>query len=403
MKILSVTAQKPHSTGSGVYLTEVVKGLAELNYEQAVVGGIYETDVVEFPAGVEFYPVYFKTKQLPFPIPGMSDEMPYENTVYGQMTEEMLQQFQIAFEQKVKEAVDEFDPDIILCHHLYLLTARVREWCPKRKMIGISHGTDLRQMKKIPLYRSEICSGIQGLDYIMALQEGQKEEIKKVYGVSDEKLGIIGTGYDHKIFHLQEIQKDVRPIRIIFAGKLAEKKGVFSLLRAFSQLKFKSEDVILTLAGGFGNEIEQQEILGLIEVCLHKVEVLGMMPREELARLFGNSHIMVLPSFYEGLPLVILEAMACGAKVICSDLPGIKPWIDKNLSDHGIRFVEPPVMRHTDEARPESLLVFEQRLKVAIEEAVEELVQTQVVVHEGIEQLSWKGVCERLENVIEKL
>ena len=42
MKILSITAQKPNSTGSGVYLTEVVRQFAKEGHEQAVVAGVYE-------------------------------------------------------------------------------------------------------------------------------------------------------------------------------------------------------------------------------------------------------------------------------------------------------------------------------------------------------------------------
>ena len=72
MKILSITAQKPHSTGSGVYLTGLVKGFAALGHEQAVVAGVYEEDEMHFPEGTRVYPVYYKTESLPFPIAGMS-------------------------------------------------------------------------------------------------------------------------------------------------------------------------------------------------------------------------------------------------------------------------------------------------------------------------------------------
>ena len=84
MRILTITAQKPNSTGSGVYLTELVKNFAKNGHKQAALAGVYREDQVEFPEGVRFYPVYFQTEELPFPIPGMSDEMPYESTVYGQ-------------------------------------------------------------------------------------------------------------------------------------------------------------------------------------------------------------------------------------------------------------------------------------------------------------------------------
>ena len=80
MRILSISAQKPSSTGSGVYLTELVKMLAAQGHEQAVVAGIYQDDEVTFPEGVAFHPVYFCTEELPYPIVGMSDVMPYTST-----------------------------------------------------------------------------------------------------------------------------------------------------------------------------------------------------------------------------------------------------------------------------------------------------------------------------------
>ena len=47
MRILSITAQKPNSTGSGVYLTELVKEYEILGHEQAVVAGVYREDLIE--------------------------------------------------------------------------------------------------------------------------------------------------------------------------------------------------------------------------------------------------------------------------------------------------------------------------------------------------------------------
>ena len=55
MRILSITAQKPNSTGSGVYLTELVKEYALLGHEQAVVAGVYREDEVELPDGGDFF------------------------------------------------------------------------------------------------------------------------------------------------------------------------------------------------------------------------------------------------------------------------------------------------------------------------------------------------------------
>ena len=163
MRILSITAQKPSSTGSGVYLTELVKEFARKGHSQAVVAGVYREDQISLPAEVGFYPVYFQTEALPYPIAGMSDEMPYPSTRYCDMTEEMTEAFGKAFLEKVTEAVEALDPDLILCHHLYLLTALVREHFPDRRIYGFCHNTDIRQMEKTNLKRAYIAGQIRKL------------------------------------------------------------------------------------------------------------------------------------------------------------------------------------------------------------------------------------------------
>ena len=98
----------------------MVKNWNALGYEQAVLAGVYEEDSVNFPEGVIFYPVKYLSEELPFPIAGMSDEMPYKSTRYKDFTEEMFQAYRSAFQMVVRKAVEEFCPDLIVCHHLYL-------------------------------------------------------------------------------------------------------------------------------------------------------------------------------------------------------------------------------------------------------------------------------------------
>ena len=64
---------------------------------------------------------------------------------------------------------------------------------------------------------------------------------------------------------------------------------------------------------------------------------------------------------------MIIEALACGTYVICTDLPGIRNWIDQNLPDNGVVFVEPPRRVNEDEPVEEELPVFEKKLAGAIE------------------------------------
>lgn len=392
MKILSITAQKPHSTGSGVYLTELVKGFTKLGHEQAVIAGIYEEDVTEFPEGVKLFPVVFRTKSLPFAITGMSDEMPYESTRYQDMTDEMSRQFRLAFAECILQAVEEFRPELILCHHLYALTALVRELLPDMAVTAVCHGSDLRQIHKNSWRRQEIISGIRKLDAVFALHEVQRREIVELYDMEPDKVHVIGTGYNNDIFGPgAEESGSSRRGRILFAGKLSEKKGVKSLLRAFGYMG-DVEILEITLAGSTGNDKEQREIERLAEVCPVRTVFAGRIPQNELAQQMREHEVFVLPSFYEGLPLVVVEALACGEKVVCTDLPGIRDWLDEHVRRHGVEFVEPPEIRGGDEPVEETLPAFERRLARAIEAA---LVKPDVKP-EGLADISWKGICHRI-------
>ena len=171
MRILSVSAQKPDSTGSGVYLTELVRGFEKLGHEQAVLCGVTKEDVIQLPDSVKCYPVYYKTDEMPFPVCGMSDEMPYESTRYCDMTEEMTEKYRNTFLEKVRMIMDEFDPDIVLCHHLYYLTSLIRGHYPDKKVYAICHGSDMRQVKKNCWQRDYIREHIPKMNYIFSLHE----------------------------------------------------------------------------------------------------------------------------------------------------------------------------------------------------------------------------------------
>lgn len=399
MRILSVTAQKPSSTGSGVYLTEVVKSLSETGVSQAVVAGVTREDRIEMPDGVTVYPVYFESEKLPYPVVGMSDEMPYTSTRYRDMTEEMTEQFRGAFLEVLDEAVEKEQPDIILCHHLYYLTALIREHYPKKKVYGFCHNTDLRQMESIPFQREFIRSQIPKLDRIFALQDAQKEKIKKVYPVPDEKMTVIGTGYNSRIFKKTKDRtseaisgKEEEKTRLIFAGKITQKKGVKSLIRALDFLDYKKEQIQLTLAGGAGNQKEYEEIEQMAEGCRYPVKFAGCVSQTRLAKLYNESDVFVLPSMYEGLPLTVIESLACGDRVVMTELDGITEWLADMVPDADIRYVKLPKMKGPDEAVEEELPAFERRLAEVLKNAIDAK-HTKAC---DVSRISWQKIAEEV-------
>ena len=397
MRILHITAQKPMSTGSGVYLSELVRAYAKRGHDQAVVGGVYADDEIEFPKEVRFYPVYFLTQDLPFPICGMSDEMPYRSTRYCDMTEEMVGAFLDAFSGTIKRAVEEVQPDLMICHHLYLLTAMVRKLFPDRKVCGFCHNTDLRQMRKHDLRSDYIKEGIRGLDAIFALKEEQRGEIEDIYGADGEKVEIVGAGYNPGIFHLDGpkpvcMDGDRKVSHILYVGKISEKKGVKSLLRGLAYLNLPKDRVVVDLVGGAGNKEEYAEITAIAERTPYEVIFHGRVDQEKLVGSYLEAEIFVLPSFSEGMPLSVIEALAMGCKVVVSDLPGLQSFMEKNAPGAPIRYITLPPMRCVDEAEEKELPYFEKRIAKAILLSLDDPAVEAV----DLRSLTWDGIAGRV-------
>lgn len=392
MKILSISAQKPGETGSGIVFRALIRAFAAQGHEQAAVAGIAQGDQIALPQGAAFYPVVFDTPDLPFHVVGMSDEMPYPSTRYRDLTPEMVDQFRTAFLRVIRQAVEALEPDLILCHHLYLLTALVREAFPDHVVSGICHNTDLRQMEKTNLERDMIRSAIRRLDHIYVLKQTQVAEVERIYQAPAERVTVMGMGYNKHIFYPRGGRKQDGKTRIIFVGKIAEKKGVFSLLRSLDHLRPLADQLEVLMAGSAGNEGEYHQALALAERAPVPVRFLGSQTQEELAELYSACDIFALPSYFEGIPLTLLEALACGARAVVSDLPGLREWMEKFVPGADVRYVALPEMERADEPVTGQLSGFERRLAQALEECI----HAKGGPTADLSRVSWEGIAETI-------
>lgn len=408
MRILNVSAQKPDSTGSGVYLAETVRCQVAAGHDVAVVAGVAADDASELSEGVLFRPVRFDTEALPFHVAGMSDQMPYPATRYCDMTPSMTAAFAASFARVFEELDEAFGPDVVLCHHLYLATAVAVETFAHRRVFAVCHSTDLRQMGKHGLERDRIVAAMRRLTGVFALHEAQKEEIVRVYGVDPARVHVVGTGFNAAIFNVGKsdaCDDDVRagaPVELVYAGKIWKKKGVPSLLEAVDLIETAHQEgarrgggssprLRLCLAGGHNDPGEYAGIVARAARCVSDVAFLGRLSQTDLAQAYRSADIFVLPSFFEGLPLVVIEALACGCKVVTTDLPGIRSWLDANAPGAPIVYVAPPLMRGVDEPFEDELPAFERRLADAIEACI--LLEAAPF---DVSHLSWEGLTARI-------
>ena len=119
----------------------------------------------------------------------------------------------------------------------------------------------------------------------------------------------------------KQISKQRDANLLIFLGNVSESKGTFDLIRAMPDVIKLNPSVQLKI-GGTG-EIETARQLAVdLKVDAH-VEFLGWVVGEDKERLLNSATLLLLPSYNEGLPMSILEAMAHGLPVIASDVGGI--------------------------------------------------------------------------------
>ena len=400
MKILHLLSQRPDSTGSGIYIQALLRQARLAGHENFLMAGIQADQRPTLPDlppdRVSF--IEFGGQDVSFPIVGMSDVMPYDSRRFNDLSELEIQEYEGAFEAKLRQAVAEFQPDLIHSSHLWLLSSLARRLFPELPMIAGCYGSDLRQFENCPQLRNRVLDGCEKLDGVLALSEAMKNDVQRLYGLDEGRIHIVGAGYDETLFARAE-RAAPDPVRLVYAGKLSNAKGVPWLLRALDRID--SLDWELDLVGSGGGP-EGKRCLELAAQLGPRVRVHGAVKQTELAGIMRQSHLFILPSFFEGLPLVIVEALACGCRVVATDLPGVRELLI-GVDSPGIELVNLPRLQNADIPYVEDEGKFEEDLTGAIETQIGAAL-LQPDWHEmGLERITsactWPAVFDRINNI----
>jgi glycosyltransferase involved in cell wall biosynthesis len=113
-----------------------------------------------------------------------------------------------------------------------------------------------------------------------------------------------------------------RPPTIGFIGTLSEVKGIQNFVQALPTI-FRNLPNVLVLIGGDGQLREVIQLSLQKERLMDRVEVAGWISHEDLPKYLNKLRLLVLPSYSEGLPNIMLEAMACGTPVLATPVGAI--------------------------------------------------------------------------------
>lgn len=117
--------------------------------------------------------------------------------------------------------------------------------------------------------------------------------------------------------------------RVLFVGRLDAVKGVPLLLEAMASLRHRHPDAVLTVVGDGPHRTQletQASDLGLV------ADFVGYKSQNDVAHILTTSDLLVLPSFAEGVPVVLMEAMAARLPVIASQVAGVGELVETGVS-----------------------------------------------------------------------
>jgi glycosyltransferase involved in cell wall biosynthesis len=405
LQILHLLSQQPGKTGSGVALLALVRLGAEAGWRQrAVIGLPGEEPLPSIPplAQADITPVRFDRPPVPFAIPGMSDIMPYGSTRFSSFVPNMLEGYLQAFAGGLAAATRDFQPDLIQSNHLWLLTALARVLIPETPLCVYSHGTELRQLENAAHLAPFVVPACSDVDRVFALHADNRDRIMKAYGIPVARIRIVGAGFREEMFKPEAAcarSSDHKDLTIVYAGKISAPKGVPWLIEAMRRVKAPGgQRVRLLLAGSAGDA--GGETIRRQAADLDNVVFLGALPQEKLAAVLQTADVFVLPSFFEGLPLVVIESLACGCRVVMTDLPGVDAWMPAGLCAEGfVERVPLPRLVGPDTPMSDDLPAFVEQLAEALSRQLARRLECGRATEPDrrLKPLSWSGVFEKMQ------
>jgi glycosyltransferase involved in cell wall biosynthesis len=172
----------------------------------------------------------------------------------------------------------------------------------------------------LPLYyRLFYAPFLRRAERVICLTNAMRTELTTAFGMDPDRIVVVPNGVDRLRFRPAAIRR--ADAELLFVGRLTPQKNVDALLDAVAELRDVGQKPTVRIVGEGGERDRlRAKAAGLL---LSNVVFEGRRTPSEVADDYACATAVVMPSTHEGMPLVLLEAMAAGAPVVASNLPEI--------------------------------------------------------------------------------
>jgi len=257
---------------------------------------------------------------------------------------------------KISYYVQKQFPSVIYCH---FLESQAEVATMVSIMLDIPlcvkiHGSDLYCRENVPQTQCMLNT----IDKVVVVSNSLKCHIVNTYGVPDKDLYVNYCGINIDKFSCTPVHRNGKSL--LFVGRMIKNKGIEVLLHSIAEVKKSGADFHLDLFGDGPDLARFKSVadeLGVSDV----VSFYGAIDNSELPGRYAQADVFVLPSFCEGMPTVIMEAMSSGLPIIATNVGGIPEMIDSGVE--GI-LVEPGDVGGLAESINRLLISNETRMKM---------------------------------------
>jgi teichuronic acid biosynthesis glycosyltransferase TuaC len=310
------------NTKSGVFILDQLKQLSKYNYDISVVSPVgitIQKDMVLPSRGIlNSWKLWLDWRF------GIVSRMSFDkiDTHYLRYyylniwRKNQLISFKNVVEKKILDINKDSKIDLIHAHSLFPDGVIAVQLAKKLNCPAVisGMGNDIRVFSQKRSVKKIVLDSMLNSNYIIY----KSTSLSKLLPIKLKNYSVIHNGVDIEKFKFNPIEERTS---ILFIGNLVKAKGVYELIHAFHDIsKFFNVNLIII---GDGNAKSELIYYAKKHQLTKHISFLGWKKQDDLINYYQRAKMLCLPSYQEGTPNVVMEALSCGTPIVGSNIDGI--------------------------------------------------------------------------------